>query len=303
MIRFRRLTASNLANWLVEQHLNGTNDQYRLRLWKEQPEALASLESELRSYVDEAFDDARKKIRAGFEDSLSPFNDAPTDPAANYPSLLHAQTLRGYFGEILAVIAIEHLNVLNYDDWKVPAFLFRFHDQEFQHLELINEKIRSGELHNPDARNELRPGRTGDDGLAFRVNDDHVITDVLTVEAKCLVQNQGQKIQEAHEKLSKGGPLPPGIRELVNLLSEYETPDASAWVESLMKLRESGYRTATRWDAITYACGHGPVRGERVTWLPLEHPHTSYTVPRFLAGLEFHFNDLPGLIGRVYRGV
>jgi len=263
---------------------------------------LQSIESELRSYIDEAFDDARKRLRAGFEDALSPFNDTAIDPAANYPAVLHRVTLQGYFGEILAVIAIEHLGVHNHADWKIPAFLFRFHEPEFQHLELINERLRSGQLHDADIQSEQRPGRTGDDGLAFRLDESNTITDVLTVEAKCLAENRNEKIQEAHEKLSKGGPLPPGVRELVNLLSEYDTTAANSWVEALMKLRKDGYRNAGRWDAIAYVCGNSPQRGGRVTWLPIAQPHFAYTVPRNLVGLEFHFRNLADLITRIYRG-
>src|SRR3569832_1484264 len=100
MIRFRRLTLELLGNWLVEQSLNGSHARYRLRLWRESRAALAALESELRLYFDEAFEDARFRLRRGFEDTLSPFNDPVLDPAANYPALLHWVTLQGYLGEI-----------------------------------------------------------------------------------------------------------------------------------------------------------------------------------------------------------
>jgi hypothetical protein len=302
MIRFRRLTAKLLAEWLVEQRLNGAHARYRLRLWRESRAALAALESELRLYVDEAFDDARLRLRRGFEDALSPFNDPAIDPAANYPSLLHRVTLQGYFGEILAVAAVEHLGAHGHGDWQVPAFLFRLHDQEFQHLELINERLRTGEAHDPDRMAERRPGRTGDDGLAFRIDENNVITDVLTIEAKCLTENNNAKIQEAHKKLTAGGPLPPGIRELINLLSEYDTAAANNWSEALMRLRQSGYRRALRWDAVAYICGHIPQRNGRITWMPADQPHPAYTVARNLEGLEFQFEDLPGLITAVYRG-
>jgi hypothetical protein len=271
-------------------------------VWRESRAALAALETELRLYVDEAFDDARLRLRRGFEDALSPFNDPAIDPAANYPSLLHRVTLQGYFGEILAVVAVEHLGVHGHDDWAVPAFLFRLHDQEFQHLELINERLRVGEVHDPDRMTERRPGRTGDDGLAFRIDVNNVITDVLTIEAKCLTQNNNAKIQEAHEKLAAGGPLPPGIRELINLLSEYDTPAANNWSEALFRLRQGGYRRAVRWDAVAYICGHIPQRDGRITWMPVDQPHPAYTVERDLEGLEFQVEDLSGLITAVYRG-
>ena len=93
-------------------------------------------------------------------------------------------------------------------DWLVPAFLFRLHDQEFQHLEAINERLLAGEAYDPERVAERRPGRTGDDGLAFRINGEYTITDVLTLEAKCLAQNNNAKIEDAHQKLAAGGLRP-----------------------------------------------------------------------------------------------
>lgn len=302
MIRSRRLTLDLLDAWLVDQRLPSPHERYRLRVWRENRSALASIKAELELYIEEAFDDARRRLRRGFEDDLSPFNDPPSDPAANYPALLHRVTLQGYFGETLAVLAVEHWGAHGQTDWAVPAFLFRLHDQEFQHLELINERLRTGATHDPDASGEMRPGRTGDDGLAFRMNGDNVITEVLTLEAKCLGQNNNAKIEEAHRKLAEGGPLPSGVRELINLLSEYDTPEANVWQCALMKLRSGGYRTALRHDGVAYACGHTPSRGERIAWMPVNEPHGGYTAARNLEGMEFQFEDLASVIATLYRG-
>jgi hypothetical protein len=296
------LTVALLNEWLVAQSLNGSHPRYCLRVWRENQSAWAVLEAEFRLYVDEAFDDARRRLRRGFEDTLSPFDDPSTDPAANYPAQLHRVTLQGYFGELLALLAIEHLGAHGQSDWVIPAFLFRFHDQEFQHLELINERLRRGEIHDPDEGDEVRPGRTGDDGLAFRINESNVITDVLTVEAKCLTRSSNAKIEEAHQKLAQGGPLPSGIRELINLLGEYDTREANIWREALLRLWRGGYRTATRRDTLAYICGHIPSQAGRIAWMPVDQPHPVYTIARELEGMEFQFEDLAGVITAVYRG-
>lgn len=301
MIRSRRLTIGLLADWLVEQILNGSHETYRLRLWRESRPALTALETELRLYFDEAFEDARQRLRHGFEDSLSPFANEVLDPAANYPALLHRVTLQGYLGEILAVVAVEHWGAHGHNDWRVPAFLFRFHDQEFQHLELINERLRTGQMHDPDLEAEMRPGRTGDDGIAFRINDNNEITDILSIEAKCLARNSPAKIEEAHKKLAAGSRLPPGIRELINLLDDYDTSAANVWREALLRLRQQGYLTATRWDAVAYLCGSIPQQGDRVSWMSVDQPHPAYNISRKLEGLEFQFSDLAGLITTIYR--
>jgi len=215
MIRSRRLTPSLLNAWLVQQAITPTNPQYRLRLWRENRPALLAIKRELIEYVEEGFDDARRRIRSGFEDTLSPFSGPAEDPAANYPAILHRVTLQGYFGEALAVLAVEHWGAHGHQDWVVPAFLFRFHDVEFEHLDSINIRIAAGEVYNQDEEVEQRPGRTGDDALAFRKMDSNVITDVLVLEAKCLKNNSEQKIAEAHKKVSSGGRRPSGVRELI----------------------------------------------------------------------------------------
>lgn len=302
MVRFRRLTPALLDAWLIDQRLQVPHRGYRLRLWREDRTGLAAIRDELVAYMDEAFDDARKRLRRGFEDDLSPFHDPPSDPAANYPALLNRITLQGYFGETLAVIAVEHWGAHGTTDWVVPAFLFRLHDQEFQHLESINERLRAGKVYDPDRTAERRPGRTGDDGLAFRIDNRNTITDILTLEAKCLARNSNDKIEEAHQKLAAAGLLPSGVRELINLLAEYDTPEAKAWQEALLKLWCDGYQVAVRHDGVAYVCGHIPQRGERVAWMPVDAPHPHYTVQRRLEGMEFHFEDLSGVVDAIYRG-
>ena len=252
------------------------------------------------------------RLRRGFEDALSPFDDEHgnpvdedhyEDPAENYPTLLHQVTLQGYLGETLACLAVEHWGAVGRTDWVVPAFLFRFHDVEFQHLEIINQRLRDGEEHQHDVPQEMRPGRTGDDGIAFRINQDNEITDILTIEAKCVGENRPQLITDAHAKLSSGGLRPTAIRELINILADYETEQSQRWHQSLLQLWRNGYRTATRHDGIGYTCGSMPAANRRrVAWLPVDQPHPAYTVDdRNLVGIEFQFADLQAIINSLYR--
>ena len=290
-----------LGKWLEPLPLASGPPKYRIRLLKENRKALPEVLEALKLYTDEALNDARMRIRRGFEDSLSPFNDFPPDPAANFPAQLHQVTLQGYFGETLAGLVVEHLGAHGHDDWVVPAFLFRTHEVEFQHLDAINEKLASGEAHDPDARKEKRPGRTGDDALAFRINKKGEITDVLSLEAKCLAQNNAGIIQGAHQKLSSAGVKPSGVRELINLLAEYTTPEAKVWQKALIRYWVDGHKKAKRHDGILYGCGHAPVKGKRRSWLPETTVHADYTCDRNLDGTEIHFNELDELIRLVYR--
>jgi hypothetical protein len=303
MIRFQRLPLVLLDAWQVDQHLASPHPNYRLRVWRENRAELAAIRYELVAYVNEAHDDARRRIRHGFEDDLSPFSGRPNDPAANYPSLLHRVTLQGYFGETLAGLAVEHWGAHGHMDWVVPAFLFRLHNQEFQHLDTINERLAEGEPYDPDRMAEQRPGRTGDDCLAFRMNDENTITDVLTLEAKCLSQNSNSKIRDAHQKLAAGLMRPSGIHELISLLDEYETPAAQVWQQALLNIWRGGYHAIVRYDAVAYACGQIRRRpAGRISWMPFDRPHPAYTANRRLEGFEFQFEDLDNVIDIIYRG-
>lgn len=303
MIRFRRLTLRPLNAWLVAQPVSKSHHKYELRVWREVNANFAVLRDELIAYAQEALDDARARIRKGFEDNLSPFSDPVDDPAKHYPAMLNRITLQGYLGETLAGLAVEHFGAFGKRDWHVPAFLFRFHDQEFQHLDLINERFLMGEAHDPDAVAEKRPGRTGDDALAFRLDQAGKITHVLALEAKCLVRSNSGIIADAHGKLAAGTGRPSGIRELITLLSDYETDEAQAWVARLLELYRDGFRTAKRRDGLAYTVGGSPVRpATRVSWLPVDAPHPSYTAGRRFDAMEFQLEDLEGLVDTLYRG-
>ena len=302
MIRFRRLTLRPLNDWLAAQLLKKTHRRYELRVWREVNGNFAAVRDELIEYVQEALEDARLRIRRGFEDSLSPFSDPIDDPAAHYPAMLNRITLQGYLGETLAGLAVEHFGAFGNQDWHVPAFLFRFHDTEFQHLDLINERLLMSEEHEPDAVAERRPGRTGDDALAFRLDETGKITHVLALEAKCLVASNTDTINDAHAKLSAGPRRPSGIRELITLLSDYETEEAQAWVARLLDLYREGFKTVKRRDGLAYTVGHSPKRpATRVSWLPVDAPHPSYTVGRRFDAIEFQLEDLGGLVDTLYR--
>src|SRR3546814_11000248 len=96
VIRFRRLTPVSLNSWLVDQGIPHTHQRYRLRVWREVHGALGALRVELIASAQEALDDARRRIRSGFQAALSTFNDPAHDPTAHYPPMLNHITLTGY---------------------------------------------------------------------------------------------------------------------------------------------------------------------------------------------------------------
>lgn len=303
MIRSCRIPLDLLKRWLVRQEQSKYSGQYRLRVWREDEAERESVLDELIDYVQEALDDARSKIRSGFSDSLSPFKNAASDPAANYPAALHRNTLKGYLGETLAGLAVEHFGAFGEEEWHIPAYLFRMHNTEFQHLDQINEDLQSGKVLDPDSYSEIRPGRTGDDVIAFRIGDTGKITHVLTLEAKCLARSNSDKIIDAHAKLSADRPRrSSGVREVINILSDYDTPEADKWQARLLSFWMKDSRNAEQLDGLAYAVGHHPIRDpERISWLPVDAPHEAYTGKRRLEAMEFQFTDLEELVELLYR--
>ncbi len=302
MIRLYKLTPAKVNAWLVNQPIPATHATYRLRVWQANSQALPAFFSELKTYAHEALDDAKARLRRGFTDPLSPFSIPSPDPAALYPSHLHRVTLMGYFGETMAGLAVESWGYAGKANWYVPAFLFRFHSQEFQHLESINQSIAAGQTYDPNATPNKRPGRTGDDCLAFHLDPTtKLLTDVLALEAKCIETNNATVISDAHEKLSSGPHLPSGIRELIELLEDYKTPAAQAWQRELLSIYKSNGANVKRHDAVTYICSNSPKTRGKLAWLPSAKPHLSYKVSRSLEAFEFHIDNIHQLVDNIYR--
>lgn len=75
MIRSRLINNARLQAWLVEQPRAPGNGTYHLRVWREVNSRRAAVQAELLAYFQDALEDARARLRSGFEDDLSPFTD------------------------------------------------------------------------------------------------------------------------------------------------------------------------------------------------------------------------------------
>ena len=292
---------SQLDTWLVNFPIPSIAPKFTLKLWREDRASLvAPFKDMVVEYFDEAFEDARKSLRDALADDLCSFDDPTSDPAANYPAFLNRITQQGYLGEALGALAVEHWGAAGYTDWKVPAMLFRFHTVELQHLASVNERVAKGLPFDQDEVTDRRPGRTGDDALAFRMNEEGVITDVLAIEAKCVGSNRNETIAEAHSKLSTTLLKNSGFMELMAILKEYGTDDARKWHRALLALWREGYSTVGRYDCVSYAVGAQPV--QRNSWIDPAKRHPDYKLNRQLVAFEFQIPDLEGAVEIIYRG-
>lgn len=282
---------SSFTDWLRGEPSASEDRRYRHRRLDERMEVRAEILDDLRSFVDKAHEDARRHLRELAATSLDPLQESPArDPTAGYPALLHMNTLKEYFGEVLAGLICEHFGPLNETGWSVPAYLFRFHEVAFQELDRIRQ-----------TGHQARPmlGRTGNDCLAFVRNTDGEIVRTLFCEAKCTSGHDSHMVGKAHRQLSDPLVTPLDLRQVIDVLKHRDTWEACEWIEALQRLwllpPDHNYE---RCDLVSYTCGQSPVIG--TSWIPCDAPHEMYTARRRLEAVEIHRNDVEALITEVY---
>ncbi len=279
-----RWISAPLVEWLRPQRaVNGT---YRHVLLSEDPESRADGLASLTTVVAEAHRDARERLERLIGTSLDPIQGGLPD-SRPYPDGLHTSALQGYLGEVLAGVVAENYQPHG-ESWVVPAFLFRGHQAAYQELE------RRRQLGGP-AR--PIPGRTGDDALAFRVDEDGRVTAWLWAEAKCTHDHDAGLIDAGHRQLSTEIRVPVDLIQLIDVLADSREPLRERWIASLRELLYAS-NPPRRFDLFVYVCGRRPVR--RATWLPKDQPHRSYTGPGPLEAVEIHFSDFDEVLVAVY---
>ena len=296
MAKKTTLSLSNLNNWLSSTKKVSSDKRYIHHRFEEKLDCRSDIISELKSVVIEAHRDARDRLQNLFTSTLDPLEEF--NPYRNnilvekYPKSLHMITLKGYFGEIFAGIIAEHFSPHGEDKWEIPAFLFRFHKTAFDQLEKI---VQTG----GEAGKII--GRTGDDCLAFKRNDQGEIIKSLICEAKCTATHRQKMITEAHEKSSETHLKPVNICELIEILGDYSDLNSSEWITSLQKLffKEDINENYERYDLISYICGLPPVKKSTVI-IPTNKPHSEYSATRSLQAVEIHLHDIDGLIAKIY---
>jgi len=266
----------------------GSGGYYRHILLKEDPAQYNEVIRELKRYVQDAHEDAQHHLRelAGY--SLNPFESSiiNDDPAKGYPESLNIVTLKGYFGEIFAAIIAQHFSPFEVTNWEIPAFLFRFHVVELQHIEALNQI--GGEV-------KKRPGRTGDDFLAFQRDNNGSIVRVLYGEAKCTADHDTGMIADAYKKASES-PIVDFLR-IIEVLREKKDPLMEQWIDAIRRARAKHVQYE-RYDLVSYICGRHPKQTD--AWLPTDKPHPNYKAQRRLEAVETHLYDVETLIQDVY---
>ena len=280
-----------LENWLLETH-STSNTKYSHRLLEMNVDRQPTVVAQLQQYFKKAHDDVQRHLRSLVDISLDPLGEpSKYDPAEGYPEKLPANTLKGYMGEVFAGLISEKYSPLG-EEWKVPAFLFRFHKEAFFELENWRQTGQQPK--------EIL-GRMGSDCLAFQLNDRGHVARSLICEAKCTSKHDAGLITKAHKQISKDNLIPIDILLIIEILIDYDDEESRRWVQALTHLLPSPVRSDyERCDMVCYVHGRSPKRLNRRSWIPTNTPHKAYSGNRRLEAVEVRIKDVDRLLQLVY---
>lgn len=290
----------DLLKWLSNQVNEGSGSIYRHRHMLEADRAhLETVKPQLKTYVQQAHADAKARFQRFLDtDSLDPLEPRRSDHI-DYPGSLPSQTLMGYFGEVMAGLLAQTVTPFAGDQWYVPAFLFRFHEDARSRLYELRMMNRDGQ---DTSRLRRRPiiGRHQDDCLAFRFGPDGKIIASLVCEAKCLQNNNQEKVDEAYEKVSQGPLIPVSLPQLIEIMESSSSQHAQQWVDALWELHLRNPLTHfQRHNFITYICGTKPNQ-QTGSYLPKDHPNPKYVGHIPLEVAEVSIKSLRDLVWDLY---
>lgn len=283
--------STELVAWL-KVSATGAGEYSHLLLAEEPPRRDDGLRA-LAELVREAHRDARERLEDLTSRSLDPLDPSRPATQPSYPDSLETTTLQGYLGEVVAGLVAENYSPHN-RRWRVPAFLFRGHFSAFQALERARQR---------GVAVAATPGRTGDDALAFELDDDGAIASWLYGEAKCTAGHDAGLISDGHLKLSAPDWLPIDLAQLIEVVERQPTIEARNWAHALRALNFVSESDAPqRFDMLVYVCGRKPIQAGRDAWMSTGAAHESYTGGKPLAAVEVHLDDFVTVIATVYPG-
>lgn len=286
------LQSSEIRTWLVAA--TSENGDYRHLHLVENPRFRTDAIRVLRSIRKEVHKDAKRYLAKLTQNSLDPLGDSvPSSVADAYPGSLHLSTKKAYFGEIMAGVVAENFASTPPGQWRVPVFLFRYHQSAFDQLERWRE-VGTSPSH--------VPGQSGDDCLAFHVGGEGFVTATLVGEGKCTNDHHASMIADAHSKVSSTALRPISLSRAMGILHDLVAePEAAEWLNFLSELyhRKDLSDKYKRADLVSYICGRFPKT--KPTWAPTLQPHSSYNASRELECVELHLSDVDELVKEIYE--
>jgi hypothetical protein len=286
--------------------------KYGHLLLEQEGDGDAKLIAKLVPYFESAHADARAFFHEQMGIDLHP--DANGGGAhASYPNCLPPITRRGLFGEVMAGMVAENYALIGGHEWRIPVFLFRYHEDAEQYLfALAREPERKREVY----------GRRGSDFLALALDEDGEVTRFIAGEAKWrkalqpavvhelmygkdvknkrtgVVKNNGRGIWSL---INRDIPAPHGLRQLQRLLRELDPEGHSAAILSLDRvLTLRGTQPLPRTNLILIAGNDVPSRKAQTSLIPWEELPEDYTAEHDLQVVEIILKDGDAVIDGVY---
>ena len=269
----------------------------------------ADLFAKLIPYFESAHLDARTIFHEFMGIDLHP--DAATGLAEiSYPSSLHLTTLKGFFGEALTGLIVESYDLVGDHDWKVPLFLFRFHDDAKKYLYTL--------VRDPDQERKTI-GRLGTDFIGISVDEEGEVDRLISGEAKwrkTLTQGKvddvmlgpkekGQDVRQEGKgvwaELNKEVNPPNGLRELQIALKEIDPEGHAAEILSMDKLLAAyGTYTVPKTNLVVIVGKGGASRDEGTSFIGWSKIPAAYTVGNDLQVVEVILSDGEDLVEELY---
>lgn len=300
-----------LQEWLTDYP--DVNGRYGHLLLEQTGESDQKLLDALRPYLESAHLDARDHFHEYIGIDLHP--DAEDDGGhALYPSCLPTTARRGIFGELMAGLITETYSFVGDYEWKIPVFLFRYHaDVRAYMFALARDPGRVRQVF----------GRFGNDFIGIALNDDGSVKRIIAGEAKWREilrpsvmdqlllgdlkddpDNPGERIRSGDGvwyEVNRDIPVPEGVRQLQQLLEEYDPDGYSAAILSMDRaLTMRGAERIPRTDLILIA-GNSPARREeRTTHIPWKDMPDEYVAGNDLQVVEIYLTEGEALIDALY---
>lgn len=300
----------NLDDWL-EYNPSSIKDYGHL-LIEQKSSVDDEIISKLRTYFESAHLDAREVFHDFMGISLHPDGNEKKI-GVSYPSSLHLTTLKGFFGEVLTGLLAESHELIGKHSWKVPVFLFRFHDDAEKYLfTLVRDPSQSRQT----------IGRLGTDFIGISVDSHGDVERLISGEAKWrkrLSQNVvdnvmlGPKVKGKQERVEGKGVWselneevnpPNGLRELQIALKDIDPEGYKQTILSMDKLLSvSGSNVIPKTDLVVLVGEAGKKREEGTCLIDFEKVPEEYLASNDLQVVEVVLNDGEKLIVDLYASL
>lgn len=275
-----------------------------------------SLCQALRPYFESAHLDARQVFHADIGIDLHPDANDDDEIAIQYPGCLPLTTLKGLFGEVMAGLVTECYDLVGGYKWRIPIFLFRFHEDARNYLFNL--------ARNPKMKRQTI-GRLGSDFIGLLLDEAGAVVRFIAGEAKWRKKltpstvdavmhgekidnpNGGPKVHSGKgvwNAVNNDPPVPIGVRQLMRLLEENDPEGYDAAILSMERaLILHNPKPLPRTNLVLIVGNGAPTREKMECLLPYKGMPEDYTAEHDLQLVEVVLQNGEELINVIYKSL